>query len=434
MDENRTLATLAAGESCSLTTATTKAPFAGFSATTATSSLGTGLQLNVSWPQPITCATDRVVSVEVTGHEDVYDLEVEGTHTFVANGLVTHNTRWHEDDLIGRLLSQEYGDPAQDWEVIEFPAIAEVDDVLGRTPGQPLLSPLVENETEEQALERWAGLRSAVGSYNWSALYQQRPSPAEGAIFNANWWRYWTTNPANATADGRVVYVDPLDPQLLPDGSTPTNASTTPARRSEGEWLDSWDCAFKGTDTSDFVVGQRWLRRGQYRYLIDQRRGRWTFTQTLDQIEGFSTGGAFGDRVHRILVEDKANGTAVMDVMRDRLTGLTPISPKDGKEVRARAVTPEVESGHVLLPYPGDPGNEWVSDLLSEARNFPNTAHDDQVDALTQALNYLRNTTGRSGGISNPAQHGRRPAGGSLAAARRQSGARPGSGLSGVRR
>ena len=71
-------------------------------------------------------------------------------------------TRWHEDDFIGRLLSKEYeGDP-EDWEVIEFPAIAEEHDVLGREPGQPLYTPLIE-ETEEEALARWAKVIKETG-------------------------------------------------------------------------------------------------------------------------------------------------------------------------------------------------------------------------------------------------------------------------------
>ena len=107
-----------------------------------------------------------------------------------------------------------------------------------------------------------------------------------------------------------------------------------------------------------------------------------------------SSANPWGDRVHERLVEDKANGTAVMDTLKDRVSGIKAVSPKDGKEARARAVTPEVESGSVYLPHPSDPGNEWVTDLLSELRNFPHDAHDDQVDTLTQALMNLREGRG----------------------------------------
>lgn len=284
-------------------------------------------------------------------------------------------TRFHEDDFIGRLASTEYaGDPA-DWEVIELPVIATTHDALGREPGQPLYSPLL-NETEPEAIARWAQIKENVGSYVYSALYDQRPAPATGAIFNSDWWRYWTTNPENVTVEGGVVYLDPA-------------IDLAGAR-----WLDSWDCAFKGTDQSDFVVGQRWARRGPNRYLIGQQRARMSFTETIAAMERWALHdqalNPWGGLVHERLIEDKANGTAVIDVLKARISGLKPISPRDPKEVRARAITPEIESGHVYLPYPGDPGNEWVNDALEELRDYPHASHDDVVDALTQALSGLR--------------------------------------------
>lgn len=327
--------------------------------------------------------------------------------------VVVIMTRWHTDDLVGRLLSDEYeGDPGV-WRVLSLPAIAEptdgAPDPLGRSAGEPLLSPL-SAETEEEALDRWRRVERDVGAYAWSALYQQRPAPAEGAIFNMGRLRFWTSDPARAKADGSAVYLDPLDPRVTAHGGTPhalapspDDGDTSVTEHGAGRWLDSWDMAFKGKEDSDFVVGQRWLRRGPYRYLIDQHRGRLSFTATLAAVRKFSgipdpatpdspplSGGRYAEHVTERLIEDKANGTAVMSVLRREIAGIVPISPRDGKEARARAVTPEVESGHVLLPHPADPGNEWVTDLLSELREFPRGAHDDQVDALTQALAALR--------------------------------------------
>lgn len=263
--------------------------------------------------------------------------------------VVVIGTRWHEDDLIGRMRSPEYeGDPDQ-WEVISFPAIAEADDVLGRTVGEPLLSPIVD-ETAAEALARWADIRQAVGTYAWTALYQQSPSPSQGSIFVNDWWRFWRPEDLVGLEFGRRI--------------------------------TSWDCAFKGTDDSDFVVGQEWAVHGADRYLLRQVRGRWTFTETLEQMERFiADSGA-----HEHVVEDKANGTAVVDVLKAKVPGMVPVNPTDSKEARARSVTPEVESGNVYLPALA----EWLPDLLGEAKAFPNGAHDDQVDALTQALTRLR--------------------------------------------
>lgn len=292
--------------------------------------------------------------------------------------VIVTMTRWHEDDLVGRLLSDETeGDPA-DWEVVRLPALAdEPADPLGRTEGQPLLSPII-NEGPEKATRRWQDTRVGVGEYVWAALYQQHPSPAEGSIFEIPALRYWTSNPDRETADGTVLYVKPEN-------------------FTDGQWLDSWDTAFAGTQSSDYVVGQRWVRHGADRFLVAQQRGRWAFPATIARMREWGDGkGPYGHLVKRRLVEAKANGQAAIDTLRREITGLTPTNPKDDKPTRGRAVTPEVESGNVYLPHPADPGNEWVRELVSEMREFPNGKHDDQVDALTQALTGLSVAESRS--------------------------------------
>jgi predicted phage terminase large subunit-like protein len=304
--------------------------------------------------------------------------------------IVVVQTRWHEDDFIGRLLSPDHeGDP-RDWNLITLPAIAEENDIIGRAPGDPLRIPVID-ESRAEALDRWDDVKRAVGGYTWSALYQQRPAPARGAIFDTGWWRYWTSNPERATEDGRIVFLDPHDLH-------------------GGQWVDSWDTSFKGSTSSsgtssDFVVGQRWVRMSANRYLIAQLRDRWSFTQTIDKMlqwgrQDDDYASPYGRYVHDRLIEDRANGSAIIDTLRDRISGLKPINPTTDKASRARAVTPEVESGNVFLPHPADEGNEWVQDLLSELRNFPHDAADDQVDALTQALSYLRYSGG--GAITVP--------------------------------
>lgn len=296
--------------------------------------------------------------------------------------VVVIHTRWHEDDLTGRLLSRAYpGDP-EDWEVISLPAVAVSEgDVLGREIGEPLLSPL-EVEGPEEARERWAKVRREVGEYTFSALYQQSPSPATGSIFDMDSIRYWTDDPALESEERGVRYVSPEE-------------------LAQGRWVDSWDMAFKGTEASDYVVGQRWCRTGPYRILVAQKRGRWGFTESLAQVKSWTHGrGPYGDRVHQRLVEDKANGTAIIDTLKDEVSGMKAVEPKGSKEARARSITPEWESGHVLLPLPSVEGNEWVRELVSELREFPNGANDDQVDALTQALSEIRDT-GR-GGVTVP--------------------------------
>ena len=285
---------------------------------------------------------------------------------------VVVGTRWHEDDMIGRLLSKEHEGNPDDWEVISFPAIAENDDVLGRAPGEPIISPIID-ESQTEAVERWDEVRESVGEYAWAALYMQRPSPAQGAIFETDKFRYWTT-----------------DPEMLIDDD-PSVRLIDPLRMSHARWIDSWDAAFKGTDSSDFVVGQRWAIDGKDRFLIEQERDRWSFTQTVERVKRWETDAVVGSNwVYEKLIEDKANGPAIIDTLKTHVQGIKPITPKSSKEARARAVTPEVEAGHIYLPHPDEPGNEWVRDLVSECRAFPSGANDDQVDAMTQVLNHVR--------------------------------------------
>lgn len=368
---------------------------------------------------------DTVLVVRDVGSKPVtvYDFQVEGTHNFFAEGVLVHNcliiddpvkdfveahsanarqalwewwlsvaqtrlmgpylvlvvmTRWHADDFVGRLLSPDYAGDPKDWTRTVLPALSEgPGDLLGRAEGEPLIAP-TSDETPTQAIARWSNTRSAVGEYTWASMFQQRPAPATGAIFDTSWWKFWTSDPSKARDDGTVVYIEP---------------STFTA----GRWLDSWDCTFKGGDSAntDYVVGQRWVRNGPNRYLVAQQRGRWSFTQTIDRMRLWvdaptSETNPAGHLVHERLIEEKANGAAIIDVLKEHVSGIKPVNPVIGKEGRARAVTPEIESGHVYLPHPGDPGNEWVNDLLGELREFPHGAHDDAVDSLTQALAGLR--------------------------------------------
>lgn len=315
--------------------------------------------------------------------------------------VVVVGTRWHEDDIIGRLLNPEFNVDMGEIEVIRFPAVAEENDVLGREPGDPLFSPVMPDESREDALARWQKTRRSVGEYVWSALYQQRPSPSQGSIFDMDQLRFWTKNPEHQslTVEGKP---DPRGKVVLFD----------PAEHAHDRWLDSWDCTFKGTETSDFVVGQRWVRSGPNRYLIAQQRGRWNFTETLARMNQWSTERSsalnpYGSHVHERHVEEAANGAALIEVMKDKVAGVKPINPRMSKEARARAVTPEIETGNVFLPNPSEPGNEWVNDLLSELRNFPNDVHDDQVDALTQALNGFRQSG--TGSVSVPGGRSENP-------------------------
>ena len=332
-------------ESCASITTTTPGQCAECCAMTATSQSGMGrppkscAQLLTTW----SVTPDEVMAVEPCGREDVYDVQIDRTENFIANGLVSHNTRWHTDDLAGRLVER---DVEAGWQVLNIPAQCDdpAGDPLGRQLGEFMIS------ARGRSRRQWELRKATAGSRSWNALYQGRPAPAEGGAFQRSWWKRWGQPPA------------------LRHGV-----------------IQSWDMTFKGTDHSDFVVGQVWAIDGPNMYLLDQARGRWSFVETVRQVELMRER---WPQTTATLVEDKANGTAVIDLLSRRIPGLIPVQPQGGKEVRAAAVSPFVEAGNVWLPV----GQRWADDLIDEAAAFPNSSHDDQVDALTQALTYMHLT------------------------------------------
>lgn len=266
-------------------------------------------------------------------------------------------TRWHEDDFVGRLLAAEDG---HRWRVINIPAVADHDpakgqsDPLGRQPGVWLES------ARGRTAAQWEQIKIQAGSRAFAALYQGRPSPDQGNVWQRQWWRryrepLWSQHPAIA---GAWVVAD------------------------ADEVIISADCAFKDTKSSDFVVMQVWARRGAMAYLVDQVRKRLSFTETVTALLALV---AKWPQATRKLVEDKANGTAVISQLKSKVPGLVPVNPTDSKYGRATAVAPVIESGNVLLPA-AEVGLFDAEELVTEAASFPNGAHDDQVDATSQAL------------------------------------------------
>lgn len=262
-------------------------------------------------------------------------------------------TRWHEDDLAGRLLREK----ALPWEEIKIPAIAEEEnDMLGRKIGEALAPEIGKDE-------KWAKRTKLVtGSRGWAALYQQRPSPAEGNIFKRNWIKFYA--PSNEFKQKYDLGDDiPVLPRLF------------------DKTIQSWDLAFKDTKNSDFVSGQVWSRKKADIYLIDRIHGRMGLPETIQAILGLSKKHPNATAKY---IEDKANGPAVMQMLKNELQGMIPVEPEGGKESRAYAITPIFESGNVYLPHPLYA--PWVNEVIEELVSFPNGAHDDDVDALTQAL------------------------------------------------
>lgn len=275
-------------------------------------------------------------------------------------------TRWHEDDLAGRLLAAAKADPRADqWTVVSLPAVAEepVPPYDPRRPGEVLWP-------ERWDADEMGRKRAVVGERDWTSLYQQRPAPDEGEIFKRHHWRYWQPRGANlppvtvTMADGSVREIAPV---------------TLPV--SFDEMLQSWDLAFKDTAASDYVAGLVVGRVGANKYLLDYANERLDIVASMAAIEDWT---AKWPQAIAKLIEDKANGPAVIQMLRNRVAGLIAVNPQGGKVSRAYAAQPEVESGNVYLPHPNIAG--WTQGFIANAAAFPNAAHDDDVDAFTQAV------------------------------------------------
>jgi predicted phage terminase large subunit-like protein len=147
----------------------------------------------------------------------------------------------------------------------------------------------------------------------------------------------------------------------------------------------SVDCTFKDTKASDYVVAQVWGRRGKEHYLLDQTRDRLTFTETLRMLLALRQK---WQQARMILVEDKANGTAVIDTLRVAIPGVIPFDPGQASKVaRAQLAAVDYEAGDVYHPLPH--AAPWIVDYEAELTTFPGSVNDDQVDATSQYL--LRN-------------------------------------------
>lgn len=254
-------------------------------------------------------------------------------------GVLIIQTRWHEDDLSGRLLAAAKKGEGDDWEVVSYSAIADHDDE-NRKAGEPL-------HAARYDIEKLTQIRRAIGLRAWNSLYQQRPGAIEGTLFKRSWWKYYTELPNRFE---RIVA--------------------------------SWDCAFKGGEENDFVVGLIVGKIGSDYYVIGRRRGQMDFVETIGAVKQLST--EF-PQAKPILIEDAANGPAVISSLKGKISGIVGFQPKGSKESRATIVTPLAEAGNIYLPD----GATWLDEFIEEFASFPRGANDDQVDALTQSVMYL---------------------------------------------
>lgn len=194
-------------------------------------------------------------------------------------------------------------------------------------------------------------LESDLGPFGTAGQLQQRPSPRGGGIVARTDFSFY-------------------------------KRADLPTILSRADLLSiSTDAAFKDQETSSFVVVQTWARIAPHSYLIKQTRDRLSFTKTIDAINEHRR---LFPKVSSILIEDKANGPAIIDVLQNKVPGVNAIEPTGSKQARAEAAAPLITAHNVVLPDPEE--EPWVEAFISEWCAVPTNAFWDQVDASDQYL------------------------------------------------
>lgn len=256
--------------------------------------------------------------------------------------VVVIMTRWHEDDLVGRMLADTEGDQ---WQVIRLPAIAEPGDPLGRREGEALWP----ERFDEAALD---GIRRGMSPYYWNALYQQAPTTRGGNVIKDEWWRYADRTQLDVAVNGARLIVQ------------------------------AWDTAFKTGAENDYSVCTTWADVPTGAYLLGMWRGRVEFPELVKVSHNLMDAW----HPHAVVIEDKASGQSlVQELRRSARVPIVPVEVDKDKIARCYAVTPEIEGGRVFLPrdLPG------LKDILAETAAFPNGVHDDIVDSMVLGLSYI---------------------------------------------
>lgn len=339
------------------TIATKPTPSGAFCVTTVTLPWATPRQKKLRLPLSNTSdfTTEAIESIEPAGVKEVFDIQVERTENFIASGLVSHNTRWHQDDLAGRLLLDQPGE----WTVLRLPAIAETQedrdqaarriglpvgapDPLGRLPGEPLAP----TRFSLAALE---ALRRDVGSMVWAAEYQGNPAAAEGNRFRRHWFK--------------IIDVAPTE--IV-------------------QWFRYWDKAasINGKRTAGVKIGK--ARDGRI-IIAHTVAGQWT---TLERRQVMLQTAQMDGKDTHVVIEQEP-GSSGVDSVQDEIRMLVgfPVfadRPSGDKDTRLEPFAAQAEAGNVFLVR-----GEWNEAYIDEMLAVPNGAFRDRADATAGGFNRL---------------------------------------------
>lgn len=302
-------------------------------------------------------------------------------------------TRWHPDDLAGRLMrTQDWKEGM--WMHLDYPAIRKVGGKKISRRHLPKDHPMyVEanqlsnlaktkryiQEEEDKALwpERFPleelRRRERLNPRDFASLYQQKPYIEGGNILKSEWWNYY------------------------PEDLHPNNFQTV---------IIAADTAFKKTETSDYSVAiVAGLTQDGDIYIIEVHRGRWEYPDLRQKLININASWR-GKGLRALYIEDKASGQSIIqDLRRESGMAVVPYKVVNDKVSRVNGITPLIQGGRVHLPEKA----KWLDDFVEECTAFPSGRHDDQVDALSMAVDVLSRQT-----ITPEAMFGSLQAGNSL--------------------
>ena len=301
-------------------------------------------------------------SFSQTGRKYIKEWYPAGLRTrLMPNGsIIIINTRYHYDDLCGWLLKQEKTaeQSTYPWEVISIPAWLneEAAELLDLPVGS---SYFPEWKSDEILRIDEQEIRASNGARYWNSLYMQDPSPDDGGIIKRKYIQWWE-------------YEDPPECQFI---------------------IQTYDTAFSTSRTADYSVIQTWgifhdydddYGHSSHLILLGNTRGRYEYPELRRIAQEL-----YRDfRPDVCIIERKASGQSLIQDMRRAGLPVLDYLPDKDKVARVYASTPMMEAGRVWLPK----NKIWADDLFSECMSFPNGSHDDQVDCLTMAIHYMKDS------------------------------------------